>query len=105
MGLVMNRLGLKLDPEEMRMVDLRRGRKALCFWAARFQRSGAYRGTRARDLCSVAVTQGNEANPGTRTRTDRFAALKLCSGDGNYFGAGNARGKFNQLDTRRKLQQ
>ena len=41
-GLAMNRLGLKLHPEKTRMVDLRRARRALCFWAARFARSGAY---------------------------------------------------------------
>jgi len=51
-GLVMSRLGLKLHPEKTRMMDLRGRKGPLCFWAARFERSGAYNGNRACTLCS-----------------------------------------------------
>jgi hypothetical protein len=76
-GLVMNRLGLKLHPEKTRMVDLRRGKESFVFFGLHNSKEAEHTAEPAHAFyAAVAVAESYEANPGTRARVDRFATQR-----------------------------
>jgi group II intron reverse transcriptase/maturase len=110
-GLVMNRLGLKLHPEKTRMVDLRRGKESFVFLG-----------------CTIRKRRSIQRNPrwhfmqrwpspkATKKLRDRVGELTskrqsgkevkqviaeltpVIRGWGNYFRTGNADREFNKMD-------
>jgi group II intron reverse transcriptase/maturase len=111
-GLVMNRLGLKLHPEKTRMVDLRRGKQSFVFLG-----------------CAIRKKRSIQRNPrwhfvqrwpspkATKKMRDRIRELTdkrqsgkdvkqiiaeltpVLRGWGNYFRTGNADREFNKMDS------
>ncbi len=65
-GLVMNRLNLKLHPEKTRMVDLRRGKEGFVFRLHDSKEAEHTAEPAHAFYAEVAVAESHEANPGTR---------------------------------------
>src|SRR5450755_1988004 len=103
-GLVMNRLGLKLHPEKTRMVDLRHGKESFVFLGCTVRKRRSIQ--RNPRLSFVQRWPSPKATKKLRTRvrelTDaRRSGVKdvkqlitdlnpVLRGWGNYFGTGNA---------------
>ena len=112
-GLVMERLGLKLHPEKTRMVDLRRGRESFVFLGCRVQKRRSIQ--RNPRWYFVQRWPSPQAMKRIQGRVRKLTDARRCGvqdvgkmiadlnpvlrGWGNYFRTGNADGKFNQVDT------
>jgi RNA-directed DNA polymerase len=111
-GLVMDRLGLKLHPEKTRMVDLRRGKGSFVFLGCTIRKKRSIQ----RNPCAHFVQRWPSPKAMKRVRervhelTDArhsgkdvkqiIATLNpVLRGWGNYFRTGNADREFNQLDS------
>src|SRR5712692_4819109 len=111
-GLVMNRLGLKLHPEKTRMVDLRRGQDSFVFLGCTLRKKRSIqRNPRAHYMqrwpspqamkrIRERVHELTDARHSGKDVKPSIATLNpVLRGWGNYFRTGNAERKFNQLDS------
>ena len=111
-GLVMDRLGLKLHPEKTRMVDLRRGRESFEFLGCTLRKKRSIqRNPRAHYMqrwpSPKAMKRIRERVHGLTDSRHSGKDVKqiiatlnpVLRGWGNYFRTGNAERKFNQLDS------
>ncbi len=66
-GVIMERLGLRLHPDKTRVVDIRRGKGELCFSGMHDSQEAQHPEEPSAALhAEVAFTQGDEASPATR---------------------------------------
>jgi group II intron reverse transcriptase/maturase len=111
-GLVMNRLGLKLHPEKTRMVDLRRGKDSFMFLGCTIRKKRSIQrnprayyvqrwpSPKALKRVRARVHELTEARHSGKDVKQIIATLNpVLRGWGNYFRTGNAERKFNQLDS------
>jgi RNA-directed DNA polymerase len=111
-GLVMNRLGLKLHPEKTRMVDLRRGREGFEFLGCTIRKKRSIQrnprrhfmqrwpSPKAMKRIRERVHELTDARHSGKDVKQIIAKLNpMLRGWGNYFRSGNAERKFNQLDS------
>jgi group II intron reverse transcriptase/maturase len=110
-GLVMNRLGLKLHPEKTRMVDLRRGKEGFVFLGCTIRKKRSIQrnpqahymqrwpSPKAMKRIRERVHEETDSRHSGKDVKQIIAALNpVLRGWGNYFRTGNAERKFNQLD-------
>jgi group II intron reverse transcriptase/maturase len=110
-GLVMNRLGLKLHPEKTRMVDLRRGKESFVFLGCTIRKKRSIQrnprmhfmqrwpSPKAMKRIRERVHELTDSRQSGKDVKQIIATLNpVLRGWGNYFRSGNADGKFNQLD-------
>jgi group II intron reverse transcriptase/maturase len=110
-GLVMNRLGLKLHPEKTRMVDLRRGKESFMFLGCTIRKKRSIQrnprwhfmqrwpSPKAMKRIRERVHELTDARHSGKDVKQIIATLNpVLRGWGNYFRSGNAERKFNQLD-------
>ena len=111
-GLVMDRLGLKLHPEKTRLVDLRRGRESFAFLGCTIRKKRSIQrnprayymqrwpSPRAMKRIRHRVHELTDARQSGKDVKRIIAELNpVLRGWGNYFRTGNAERKFNQLDS------
>ena len=111
-GLVMNRLGLKLHPEKTRMVDLRHGRETFVFLGRTIRKKRSilrnprrhfmqrWRSPKATKRIRDRVRELTDARHSGKDVKQIIAELNpVLRGWGNYFRTGNADREFNQLDS------
>src|SRR5712692_2640076 len=111
-GLVMNRLGLKLHAEKTRMVDLRRGKGSFVFLGCTLRKKRSIQrnprmyfmqrwpSPKAMKRIRERVHKLTEARHSGKDVKQIIATLNpILRGWGNYFRTGNADRKFNQLDS------
>jgi RNA-directed DNA polymerase len=111
-GLVMDRLGLKLHPEKTRMVDLRRGKESFVFLGCTIRKKRSIQrnprayytqrwpSPKALKRIRERVHELTDARHSGRDVKQIIATLNpVLRGWGNYFRTGNAERKFNQLDS------
>ncbi len=111
-GLVMDRLGLKLHPEKTRMVDLRRGKESFVFLGCTLRKKRSIQrnprrycmqrwpSPKAMKRIRERVHELTEARHSGKDVKQIIATLNpVLRGWGNYFRTGNADRKFNQLDS------
>jgi group II intron reverse transcriptase/maturase len=111
-GLVMDRLGLKLHPEKTRMVDLRRGKGSFVFLGCTIRKKRSI--LRNPRWHFMQRWPSPKAMKRIRERVHELTDSRHCGKDvkqiiatlnpvlrgwGNYFRSGNADRKFNQLDS------
>jgi hypothetical protein len=111
-GLVMNRLGLKLHPEKTRMVDLRRGKESFVFLGCTIRKKRSIQ--RNPRMHFMQRWPSPKAMKRVRERVHELTGPRhsgkdvkqiiatlnpVLRGWGNYFWTGNAEWKFNQLDS------
>lgn len=110
-GLVMNRLGLKLHPEKTRMVDLRRGKGSFVFLGCTIRKKRSIQrnprmhymqrwpSPKAMKRIRERVHELTDSRHSGQDVKQMITALNpVLRGWGNYFRTGNAERKFNQLD-------
>jgi RNA-directed DNA polymerase len=110
-GLVMDRLGLKLHPEKTRMVDLRRGKEGFTFLGCTFRKKRSilrnprmyfmqrWPSLKAMKRIRERVHELTDARHSGKDVKQIIATLNpVLRGWGNYFRTGNAHLKFHQLD-------
>jgi RNA-directed DNA polymerase len=110
-GLVMDRLGLKLHPEKTRLVDLRRGKESFTFLGCTIRKKRSIRrnprkyymqrwpSPKAMKRIRARVHELTGAQHSGKDVKRIIAELNpVLRGWGNYFRSGNAERKFNQLD-------
>jgi RNA-directed DNA polymerase len=110
-GLVMNRLGLKLHPEKTRMVDLRRGKESFVFLGCTIRKKRSVQrnprmhfmqrwpSPKAMKRIRERVHELTDSRHSGADVKQIIATLNpVLRGWGNYFRTGNAERKFNQLD-------
>ena len=111
-GLVMDRLGLKLHPEKTRMVDLRRGQESFVFLGCTIRKKRSIQrnprmhfmqrwpSPKAMKRIRERVHELTDARHSGKDVKQIIATLNpVLRGWGNYFRTGNAERKFNQLDS------
>jgi group II intron reverse transcriptase/maturase len=111
-GLVMDRLGLKLHPEKTRMVDLRRGKGSFVFLGCALRKKRSIQrnprlyfmqrrpSPKAMQRIRKRVHELTDARHSGQDVKQIIATLNpVLRGWGNYFRRGNAERKFNQLDS------
>ena len=111
-GLVMNRLGLKLHPEKTRMVDLRRGKGSFVFLGCTIRKKRSIQrnprmhfmqrwpSPKAMKRIRERVHELTDSRHSGKDVKRIIAILNpVLRGWGNYFRTGNAERKFNQLDS------
>jgi RNA-directed DNA polymerase len=111
-GLVMNRLGLKLHPEKTRMVDLRRGKESFVFLGCTIRKKRSIQrnprmhfmqrwpSPKAMKRIRERVHELTDSRHSGKDVKQIIAKLNpVLRGWGNYFRTGNAERKFNQLDS------
>jgi group II intron reverse transcriptase/maturase len=111
-GLVMDRLGLKLHPEKTRMVDLRRGKEGFVFLGCTIRKKRSIQrnprwhfmqrwpSPKAMKRVRERVHELTDSRHGGKDVKQIIATLNpVLRGWGNYFRSGNAERKFNQLDS------
>ena len=111
-GLVMNRLGLKLHPEKTRMVDLRRGKESFVFLGCTIRKKRSilrnprwhfmqrWPSPKAMKRIRERVHELTDSRHSGKDVKQIIATLNpVLRGWGNYFRSGNADRKFNQLDS------
>ena len=111
-GLVMNRLGLKLHPEKTRMVDLRRGKESFVFLGCTIRKKRSIQrnprmhfmqrwpSPKAMKRVRERVHELTDSRHSGKDVKQIIATLNpVLRGWGNYFRTGNAERKFNQLDS------
>jgi len=111
-GLVMNRLGLKLHPEKTRMVDLRRGKGSFVFLGCTIRKKRSIQrnprmhfmqrwpSPKAMKRVRERVHELTDSRHSGKDVKQIIATLNpVLRGWGTYFRSGNADGKFNQLDS------
>src|SRR5271165_3434677 len=111
-GLVMDRLGLKLHPEKTRMVDLRRGKGSFVFLGCTIRKKRSIQrhprmhfmqrwpSPKAMKRIRERVHELTDARHSGKDVKQIIATLNpVLRGWGNYFRSGNAERKFNQLDS------
>src|ERR1035438_1492997 len=111
-GLVMDRLGLKLHPEKTRMVDLRRGKDSLVFLGCTIRKKRSIQrnprahfvqrwpSPKAMKRVRERVHELTDARHSGKDVKQIIATLNpVLRGWGNYFRTGNADREFNQLDS------
>lgn len=111
-GLVMNRLGLKLHPEKTRMVDLRRGKESFVFLGCTIRKKRSIQRNPRRHFMQrwpspkalkrvrERVHELTDSRHSGQDVKQIIAKLNpVLRGWGNYFRSGNAERKFNQLDS------
>jgi len=111
-GLVMDRLGLKLHPEKTRMVDLRRGKDSFVFLGCTIRKKRSIQrnprmhfmqrwpSPKAMKRIRERVHELTDSRHSGKDVKQMIATLNpVLRGWGNYFRSGNADGKFNQLDS------
>ena len=111
-GLVMNRLGLKLHPEKTRMVDLRRGKESFVFLGCTIRKKRSIQrnprmhfmqrwpSPKAMKRVRERVHELTNSRHSGKDVKQIIATLNpVLRGWGNYFRTGNAERKFNQLDS------
>jgi RNA-directed DNA polymerase len=111
-GLVMNRLGLKLHPEKTRMVDLRRGKGSFVFLGCTIRKKRSIQrnprmhfmqrwpSPKAMKRVRERVHELTDSRHSGKDVKQIIATLNpVLRGWGNYFRTGNAERKFNQLDS------
>jgi group II intron reverse transcriptase/maturase len=111
-GLVMDRLGLKLHPEKTRMVDLRRGKDSFVFLGCTIRKKRSIQrnprahfvprwpSPKAMKRVRQRVHELTDARHSGNDVKQIIATLNpVLRGWGNYFRTGNADRKFNQLDS------
>ncbi len=110
-GLVMDRLGLKLHPEKTRMVDLRRGKEGFTFLGCTLRKKRSilrnprlyflqrWPSPKAMKRIRERVHEWTDARHSGNDVKQIIATLNpVLRGWGNYFRSGNADLKFHQLD-------
>jgi RNA-directed DNA polymerase len=110
-GLVMNRLGLKLHPEKTRMVDLRGGRESFVFLGCTIRKKRSilrnprrhfmqrWPSPKATKRIRDRVRELTDARNSGKDVKQIIAELNpVLRGWGNYFRTGNADREFNKLD-------
>ncbi len=110
-GLVMDRLGLKLHPAKTRMVDLRRGKESLVFLGCTVRKKRSilrapakhfmqrWPSPKATKRLRDRVRELTEARQSGKDVKQIIAELNpVLRGWGNYFRTGNADREFNKLD-------
>ena len=110
-GLVMQRLGLKLHPEKTRMVDLRRGKESFEFLGCTIRKKRSIQrnprahymqrwpSPKAMKRIRERVHELTDSRQSGKDVKQIIAKLNpVLRGWGNYFRTGNAERKFNQLD-------
>jgi RNA-directed DNA polymerase len=110
-GLVMNRLGLKLHPEKTRMVDLRRGKQSFVFLGCTIRKKRSIQ--RNPRWYFVQRWPSPKATKKLRDRVRELTSKRQSGKDvkqiiaeltpvlrgwGNYFRTGNADREFNKMD-------
>jgi len=111
-GLVMERLGLKLHPEKTRMVDLRRGKGSFVFLGCTIRKKRSIQrnprmhfmqrwpSPKAMKRIRERVYELTDSRHSGKDVKQIIATLNpALRGWGNYFRTGNAERKFNQLDS------
>src|SRR6266478_2354143 len=111
-GLVMDRLGLKLHPEKTRMVDLRRGKGSFVFLGCTLRKKRSIQrnprayytqrwpSPQAMQRIRERVHELTDARHSGKDVKQIIATLNpVLRGWGNYFRTGNADRQFNQLDS------
>jgi RNA-directed DNA polymerase len=111
-GLVMNRLGLKLHPEKTRMVDLRRGKESFVFPGCTIRKKRSIQrnprmhfmqrwpSPKAMKRIRERVHELTDGRHSGKDVKQIIATLNpVLRGWGNYFRSANADKKFNQLDS------
>src|SRR6202158_5109976 len=111
-GLVMNRLGLKLHPEKTRMVDLRRGKESFVFLGCTIRKKRSIQrnprthfmqrwpSPKATKRIRERVHELTDSRHSGQDVKQIIATLNpVIRGWGNYFRTGNADRKFTQLDS------
>ena len=111
-GMVMNRLGLKLHPEKTRMVDLRRGKESFVFLGCTIRKKRSIQrnprmhfmqrwpSPKAMKRVRERVHELTDSRHSGQDVKQIIATLNpVLRGWGNYFRTGNAERKFNQLDS------
>src|SRR6266851_500791 len=111
-GLVMNRLGLKLHPEKTRMVDLRRGKESFVFLGCTIRKKRSIQrnprmhfmqrwpSPKAMKRVWERVHEMTDSRHSGKDVKQIIATLNpVLRGWGNYFRSGNADRKFNQMDS------
>jgi len=111
-GLVMDRLGLKLHPEKTRMVDLRRGKGSFVFLGCTIRKKRSIQrnprlhfmqrwpSPKAMKRVRERVHELTDSRHSGKDVKQIIATLNpVLRGWGNYFRTGNAERKFNQLDS------
>ena len=111
-GLVMNRLGLKLHPEKTRMVDLRHGRETFVFLGCTIRKKRSilrnprrhfmqrWPSPKATKRIRDRVRELTDARNSGKDVKQIIAELNpVLRGWGNYFRTGNADREFNKLDS------
>ena len=111
-GLVMNRLGLKLHPEKTRMVDLRRGKESFVFLGCTIRKKRSIQrnprahfvqrwpSPKATKRIRERVHELTDARHSGKDVKQIIATLNpVLRGWGNYFRTGNADREFHQLDS------
>src|SRR6266852_3946256 len=111
-GLVMDRLGLKLHPAKTRLVDLRRGKESFVFLGCTLRKKRSIQ--RNPRMYFMQRWPSPKAMKRIRERVHKLTAARhsgkdvkqiiatlnpILRGWGNYFRTGNAERKFNQLDS------
>jgi len=110
-GLVMDRLGLKLHPDKTRMVDLRRGKESFIFLGCTIRKKRSIQrnprayymqrwpSPKAMKRVRERVHELTDSRHSGKDVKQMIATLNpVLRGWGNYFRTGNAERKFNQLD-------
>ena len=110
-GLVMNRLGLKLHPEKTRMVDLRRGKESFVFLGCTIRkRRSIQRNPRwhfmqrwpspkaTMNLRDRVGELTSKRQSGKEVKQVIAELTPVIRGWGNYFRTGNADREFNKMD-------
>src|SRR5271165_962787 len=111
-GLVMDRLGLKLHPEKTRLVDLRRGKDSFVFLGCTVRKKRSIQrnprtyyvqrwpSPKAMKRVRARVHELTDSRHSGKDVKQIIATLNpVLRGWGNYFRTGNAERKFNQLDS------
>src|SRR5271166_4368357 len=111
-GLVMERLGLKLHPEKTRMVDLRRGKESFEFLGCTIRKKRSIQrnprahfvqrwpSPKAKKRIRERVHELTDARHSGQDVKQIIATLNpVLRGWGNYFRTGNADREFHQLDS------
>src|ERR1700733_5010825 len=111
-GLVMNRLGLKLHPEKTRMVDLRRGKDSFVFLGCTIRKKRSIQrnprahfvqrwpSPKATKRIRERVHELTDARHSGKDVKQIIATLNpVLRGWGNYFRTGNADREFHRLDS------
>src|SRR5690242_3292412 len=111
-GLVMDRLGLKLHPEKTRMVDLRRGKGSFVFLGCTIRKKRSIQrnprmhfmqrwpSPKAMKRIRERVHELTDSRHSGKDVKQILATLNpVLRGWGNYFRTGNADREFNQMDS------